>query len=925
MRSRMSVLVALLLAASVSHAPSAQSRLTIPDVVSTQIASDGSALVIVGVATAFVPEGDLSGPDAIAAQREAMHQAVDGVMDRAAAAGAVVGTRFETIPFFTARVDGSALAALAAMPEVSTIEENGLAAPVLGQSAPLIAAPLAWAAGATGAGWTVAILDTGVEKTHSFLAGKVSSEACYSNAGGFGTGTSTCPGGAPASTATGSGVPCSATIDGCYHGTHVAGIAAGANGTGGINGIAPGAGLIAVQVFTRFDGATECGGAQFAPCVLTYSSDQILALERVLVLTGGPNNDNHVSSVNMSLGGGSPSTDCDAANPSRKAAIDNLRSRGVATVIASGNNSFTTGISTPACISTAVSVGSTTKLDAMSSFTNRGGGKPYLVAPGSSITASLTGNTFGTLSGTSMATPHVAGAWAVLKQAQPAATVTQVLSALQAAGVGINDPATSTVYRRINVNAARLQLLAGGFPIVANDAYAAAFNTTLVIPAPGVLANDNSNGGGAMTASLVTSVANGVLTLSTDGSFSYAPSTGFIGADSFTYRAVNTVGPSDIATVTITVSAPPPPTAANDTYSTPFDAPLIVSAPGVLGNDNSNGGGALSAILVSNVSHGALSLAANGGFTYAPSAGFAGSDTFSYRASNVQAQSNIATVAITVEPPIARPPTDLFTSSIVGDSVTLRWKAPTTGLTPTGYVLEGGVNPGEALASIPTGSAAPIFTFRAPTGAFYLRVRTATGAMSSVPSNEVRIFINVPAPPSTPANLLGLVNGSALGLSWTNTAAGGAPTTIILDVTGALTGSVPLSVSETFAVSGVPPGTYTFSVRAANAAGSSASTTPVTLTFPGACSGPPLTPVSFIMVKSGNTLTLAWLPPASGPAVTSYLLNVSGAFNGTVPTPARHLSASVGLGAYTVAVAATNACGTSAATPPQTVNVSSSR
>ncbi len=77
----------------------------------------------------------------------------------------------------------------------------------------------------------------------------------------------------------------------------------------------------------------------------------------------------------------------------------------------------------------------------------------------------------------------------------------------------------------------------------------------LNVAAPGVLANDNSNGGGAMTASLVSNVSNGVLTLAADGSFAYTPNAGFAGTDTFTYRAVTAVGDGNVATVTITVES----------------------------------------------------------------------------------------------------------------------------------------------------------------------------------------------------------------------------------------------------------------------------------------------------------------------------------------------------------------------------------
>ena len=78
------------------------------------------------------------------------------------------------------------------------------------------------------------------------------------------------------------------------------------------------------------------------------------------------------------------------------------------------------------------------------------------------------------------------------------------------------------------------------------------------------------------------------------------------------------------------------------------------------------------------------------------------------------------TVPLTIiPPPPLQAPTGLVASSIVGNVVTLRWTIPTIGPTPTNFVLEGGLNPGEVLGSIPTNSPFPIFTIAAPTGAFY--------------------------------------------------------------------------------------------------------------------------------------------------------------------------------------------------------------
>ena len=179
---------------------------------------------------------------------------------------------------------------------------------------------------------------------------------------------------------------------------------------------------------------------------------------------------------------------------------------------------------------------------------------------------------------------------------------------------------------------------------------------------------------------------------------------------------------------------------------------------------------------------------------------------------------------------------------------------------------------------------------------------------------------NVPVPPSPPANLRGLVVGNTLNLAWTPTFGGGVPTTVILDVAGAVNGSAPLGPTDTFSF-GVPAGTYTLSDRAVNASGSSASSTPVTLTFPGACSGVPQPVTHFLAYKAGGSLFLNWDPPATGTAPTSYLLNVTGSYAGAIPTALRALSGAVPAGTYHFSVVARNACGDSAPTAVQTVGL----
>jgi Bacterial Ig domain len=390
----------------------------------------------------------------------------------------------------------------------------------------------------------------------------------------------------------------------------------------------------------------------------------------------------------------------------------------------------------------------------------------------------------------------------------------------------------------------------------------------------------------------------------------------------FRARATNATGSdTTLAVILNPTGAPPPPTGVNDSFSTPFQTALNVSAPGVLGNDNSNGGGAMTAVLGSTTPSGVLSLNANGGFTYTPNPGFTGTDTFTYQASNASGPGNLATVSIAVGPaptgPV--PPSNFRILAMTGNTITFAWNLPTAGATPTALQLEGGLTPGSLLGQLPLG-VTPSATLALPTGSFYLRLRSIAGGAVSDPSNEILAHINVPVPPSAPAGLLGLVNGAALDLAWTPTFGGGEPMAAILEVTGTVNASLALGATETFSFNGVPAGSYTFSVRQTNGGGASAPSAPVTLTFPGACSGAPQAPADFVAFKSGGLLTMFWSPPAAGAAPTGYQLNVSGSFVGSLLVAGRSLVVAPPPGTYTLAVVATNPCGFGPATSPQTLS-----
>ncbi|MBP1634773.1 MAG: repeat-containing protein, partial [Acidobacteria bacterium] len=187
-------------------------------------------------------------------------------------------------------------------------------------------------------------------------------------------------------------------------------------------------------------------------------------------------------------------------------------------------------------------------------------------------------------------------------------------------------------------------------PVAANDAYSVDEDASLTIGPPGVLGNDTDANGDPLTiGALVDGTHHGSLGLGTNGSFVYTPTPNYSGPDSFTYRASDGEDNSNVATVSITVTpVNDPPVANGDSYTVNEDATFTVPAPGVLGNDTDPDSPTLTAALASGPGHGTLTLNANGSFTYAPAGNYTGPDSFTYTASDGQAQSAAATVALTV-------------------------------------------------------------------------------------------------------------------------------------------------------------------------------------------------------------------------------------------------------------------------------------
>ncbi|MGW0589402.1 S8 family serine peptidase [Streptosporangium sp. NPDC002607] len=266
----------------------------------------------------------------------------------------------------------------------------------LAESVPMIGAPQAWAGGHDGTGVKVAVLDTGIDTKHPDLADRIADSRSF--------------------------ISGQEVQDGHGHGTHVASTIAGsgAAAAGKFKGVAPGAQLIVGKVLSDGGEGLDSGiieGMEWAAA----SGAKV---------------------ISMSLGGGAT----DGTDPMSQAVDTLSTSSGALFVIAAGNAGAAGAetVATPGAADAALTVAAVDKSDAWATFSSQGpriggGLKPDIAAPGVAIAAArAAGTTMGTpldehytaANGTSMATPHVAGAAAIMAQQHPDWTGTQIKAAL---------------------------------------------------------------------------------------------------------------------------------------------------------------------------------------------------------------------------------------------------------------------------------------------------------------------------------------------------------------------------------------------------------------------------------------------------------------------------------------------------------------
>jgi subtilisin family serine protease len=315
-----------------------------------------------------------------------------------------VQRNFSHLPIVTAKLRSpAALRALLLQPGINAVYSNVKLRHMLAQSLPLIRQPETVAQGGAGAGTTVAVLDTGVDYTRAAF------------------GSCAAPGGSCKVVYAEDFAPSDNNHDDNGHGTNVAGI---------VLGVAPGAGIAALDVF-RSDG-------------FAYSNDIIDAVNWAIANRTTYN----IVAMNLSLGGSNYPSPC--ASDLFATPIANARAAGILAAIASGNEGEKSAIGSPACAPAAVSVGAvydsdqsgkswgdctdrSTQADQVTCFSNSASFLT-LLAPGSTISAAGI-----SMSGTSQATPHVAGAIAVLRAAYPGESLDATLARLSNTGIPVTD------------------------------------------------------------------------------------------------------------------------------------------------------------------------------------------------------------------------------------------------------------------------------------------------------------------------------------------------------------------------------------------------------------------------------------------------------------------------------------------------------
>ncbi|NDB91486.1 MAG: hypothetical protein EB149_01635 [Thaumarchaeota archaeon] len=402
--------------------------------------------------------------------------------------GASVKSKFDKMRAVVAHVDSTKLKDILTDPNVARVVDDQIVTADLSVSVPHIGANIVQASGITGKGTKVCIVDTGVDDTHPALNPLVA-EINYVKLVG--------------------GNPTSDATDDHGHGTHVAGIIASKDAT--YRGVAPGSSLMAAKVLD----STGSG----------FSSDVASGINWCVA--------NGAKVINLSLGGGLYTGTCDGNIDAM--AVNSAVAAGVTVLVASGNSGTLSQVSSPACASGAIAVGAVDNSDARTAFSNEGT-QLAVVAPGVSIkslNAPFKGGGFVSLTGTSMATPHVAGLASLILDKNSNLNQVQVRNAILNNALDLGVSGFDTIYGN-----GRIQAINSVNSVLPDS-------STVSTPTGSVTIGTNS-GGIASSSSILES------SLPIFGKPAMSFPNGFVG---FT---VNGVTPGGITVITLNYSTPIP-------------------------------------------------------------------------------------------------------------------------------------------------------------------------------------------------------------------------------------------------------------------------------------------------------------------------------------------------------------------------------
>jgi subtilisin family serine protease len=500
-------------------------------------------------------------------------------------------------------------------------------------------APALWNAGTNGAGAVVAGLDSGVDKQHPDLAAswRGGANSWFDPYGQH-----------------------AAPYDASGHGTQTMGLMTGASASGTPIGMAPGARWIAARAFNDA-GAGTLSNIHAAFQWLLDPDGNVATLDAPDVV--------NASWALSGLGPGS-------CNLEFAEDIAALRAAGMAVVFAAGNAGPDPGTSlSPAANPGAVATGSVDAALTLETFSSRGPSAcdgsvfPRLVAPGVDVVSSDLSfggmALYATVSGTSYAAPHVAGAMALLASAFPAAPMSLIETALvdSARDLGDAGPDNGYGYGLIDVAAARDLLatrLGGHAPVITSAAPGAA---TEGQPYAYAVAASDADGGALAYA--LRNAPTGMTVGPASGVINWVPTHAQVGTIGAVVQVTDPTGLQAEQGFSVVVSRiNSAPVAAADSYTASAGVTLSVAAPGVLANDRDADGDPMTAALAGSPAHGSVALDPGGAFRYTPAAGFTGSDSFSYRAADAASSSAAVAVSITVQASVAKAPVAL------GDSYT---------------------------------------------------------------------------------------------------------------------------------------------------------------------------------------------------------------------------------------------------------------